>query len=184
MCIPPFPPLFYLFEKDKFTISRSIKRKNVWLISSKASLPEEISICLLVTQHTATLGSKATTSKLHSDNHCFPFHFLKRCQSICSWFFTIESAHWVSLSLSLFFPLPPSFRVIRTDFLLTWKFYLASNQSSDTDIHKFQSKLLIHKILIATRFGKMPCFFQIHKTDETQEWDKWYCLAISNAILI
>lgn len=140
-------------------------------MSSKASLPGAIGLSLLVTQHPKALWAKPTTSKLHSANHSFPFHFLEDVSlSVSDSLQLILYTGLLSLFPSLsFLPFPPSFGVLRTDFLLTRKFYLASNRGSNTDIHKFQSELLIRKILIASKFGKMPCFFQIHKTDETQE---------------
>lgn len=154
-------------------------------MSAEASLPGEIGLSLLVTQHTTALWSKATTFQLHSANHCFLFVFPSTSKEDVSPSVSDSlqlTVHTGPLSLSL--SLPPSFIVLRTDFLLTRKFYLASNQSSNTDIPKFQSKLLIHEIWTASKFGKMPCFLQIHKTDEKQKWDKWCRLAISNAVLI
>lgn len=158
-------------------------------MSSKASLPGEVGLSLLVTQHTQALWSKATTSKLHSVNHCFPFVFLSTSEDISP---SVSDSLQLTLHVGArpLSPLPlPSttfflLSVFRTNFPLTWKFYLASNKSSNTDIHKFQSKLSIRKIWIASKFGKMPCFLQIHKTDETQKWDKWHSPAISSATLI
>lgn len=157
-------------------------------MSSKASLPGEIGLSLLVTQHTKAPWSKAATSKLHSANHCFPFVFPSTSEDISP---SVSDSLELTLHIGALSPSrPPSptffllLSVLRTDFPLTRKFYLASNQSSNTDIHKFQSKLSIRKIWIASKFGKMPCFLQIHKTDETQKWDLWCGPAISNAILI
>lgn len=166
-------------------ITRRIKRENVWLMSSKASLPGEIGLSLLGTQHTKAPWSKATTSKLHSANHCFPFVFPSTSEDISP---SVSDSLQLTLWVGVLSPSPSSplllLSVLRTDFPLTRKFYLASNQSSNTDIHKFQSKLSIRKIWIASKFGKMPCFLQIHKTDETQKWELWCGPAISNAILI
>lgn len=118
---------------------------------------------------------------------CFHFHLLRRGRSICFWFFTINSARWI------LFPFSPFLSISHSPYspchsLKNWfsnSEILTCQQSELKYRHtRFELKLLIRKIWIASKFGKMPCFLQIHKTAETQKWDKWCRPAISNAILI